>query len=162
MMMPALYLEDLPDRWSAAFGRQEITREAIVSFAGQFDPQDFHLDDVAAARGPFGRLAASGWHTSCLAARMMTDEFERLGLKTLGSPGVEAINFLKPVHPGDVLTSEIQLIDRRVSNSRPDRIIATFRLVLRNQDNDVAWTARPIMFFQRKPDGAHRDVSIPD
>src|SRR3546814_13941741 len=52
--------------WSIAFGSHEMTREAVIDFAAKFDPQDFHLDDEAAARGPFGRLTASGWHTSAV------------------------------------------------------------------------------------------------
>src|SRR3546814_1569855 len=121
-----------------------MTREAVIDFAAKLDPQDFHLDDAAAARGPFGRLTASGWHTSAVSMRLMVDEFRRLGLATLGSPGVEAINFLKPVYPGDTLSSELTMLERRPSNSRPDRWIVKFRTALRKQDNEVVWTARSI------------------
>src|SRR3546814_10274328 len=97
----SLFMDDLPEGWSIVFGSHEMTREAVIDFAAKFDPQDFHLDDAAAASGPFGRLTASGWHSSAVSMRLMVDEFRRLGLATLGSPGVEAINFLKPVYPGD-------------------------------------------------------------
>lgn len=146
-----LYVDDLPDNWNASFGSYLVTREAVIAFAAAFDPQDFHLNDEAAARGPFGRLTASGWHTSAIAMRLLVDGLNQLGLATLGSPGVEAINFLKPVHPGDVLSREMSLLERRISNSRPDRMIVKFRAALRNQDNEVVWTAREICFMPRKP-----------
>lgn len=145
-----LFLEDLPDNWQTSFGSYTLGREEVVEFAGRYDPQDFHLDDEAAARGPFGRLTASGWHTSAIAMRMMVDEFDRIGLRTLGSPGVEAINFLKPVHPGDTLSSELAMLERRPSNSRPDRMISSFRTVLRNQHGDVVWTCRHTAFHPRR------------
>ncbi len=146
-----LYMDDQPESWTIIYGNYEVTREAVIDFASKFDPQDFHLDDAAASRGPFGSLTASGWHTSAIAMRMLVDEFQRLGLETLGSPGVEAINFLKPVHPGDILSSELTLLERRPSNSRPDRSIAKFRAALRNQKNEVVWTARHICFFPKRP-----------
>src|SRR3546814_20618639 len=135
-------MDDLPEGGSIVFGSHEMTREAVIDFAAKFDPQDFHLDDAAAARGPFGRLTASGWHTSAVSMRLMVDEFRRLGLATLGSPGVEAINFLKPVYPGDTLSSELTMLERRPSNSRPDRWIGQFRTALRKQDQKYDWTAR--------------------
>lgn len=146
-----LYLDDLEDGWKHSFGRIEVRRDEVIDFARRFDPQDFHLDDDAAAIGPFGTLTASGWHTAAMGMRMIVDEWSKLGMRSLGSPGIEAINFLKPVRPGDVLTSELELLDRRPSNSRPDRVIARIRQALRNQNNDVVFTARHICFFPRKP-----------
>lgn len=145
------YLEDFPENWSHHFGSTHVTRADIIDFASKFDPQDFHLDDEAAARGPFGRLTASGWHSSAIFMRMLVDELQLLGLTTLGSPGVEAINFLKPVYAGDNLHAEILLLERRISNSKPDRWIAKIRSVLRNQNDEVVWTARNISFFPRNP-----------
>lgn len=149
-----LFMDDLPDNWSTRFGSYHVTREAVIDFAAKFDPQDFHLDDDAAARGPFGRLTASGWHSSAIYMRLLVDELHRLNMPALGSPGVEAINFLKPVCPGDTLTAELSLLERRVSNSRPDRWIVKMRSALRNQDDDVVWTSRSIAFFPRKPEQA--------
>jgi len=146
-----LYLDDVEDGWKHSFGRIEVRRDEVIDFARRFDPQDFHLDDDAAARGPFGTLTASGWHTAAMGMRMIVDEWSKLDMRSLGSPGIEAINFLKPVRPGDVLTSELELLDRRPSNSRPDRVIAKFRQALRNQNDDVVFTARHICFFPRKP-----------
>ena len=78
--------------WSARvreFGRWEVTRDEVIEFASRFDPQPFHLDDAAAARGSlFGRLAASGWHTCAMAMRMNCDAY-LLDAASLGSPGLE-------------------------------------------------------------------------
>ena len=61
-----IYYEDLEIGAKQNFGRYEVTREEVIEFAKQYDPQAFHLDDDAAARTHFGRLSASGWHTCAM------------------------------------------------------------------------------------------------
>ena len=50
-----------------------LDKDQIISFAGQFDPQPYHLDDEAARKSVFGGLAASGWHTAALTMRLLVD-----------------------------------------------------------------------------------------
>ena len=69
----AIYLDDLTVGDKAQFGRYEVTREEVIEFASKYDPQDFHLDDEAAAKGLFGKIAASGWHTAGMTMRMQVD-----------------------------------------------------------------------------------------
>ena len=80
-----LYWEDFEVGTVREFGRYEVTREAVLEFAARFDPQPFHLDDAAAAKSLFGRLAASGWHTAAMAMRMMCEGY-LLEAASLGSP----------------------------------------------------------------------------
>ena len=68
------------------FGSHRVTREAVLAFAREFDPQPFHLDDAAAEHSLFGRLAASGWHTCAMTMRMMCDAYLN-DAASLGSPG---------------------------------------------------------------------------
>jgi acyl dehydratase len=112
------YWEDFEVGSVREFGRMEVKREAALAFAGDFDPQPFHLDDEAAAASLFGRLAVSGWHTCAMAMRMMCDGY-LLESASLGSPGIDDLRWLKPVFPGDTLSMRLTVLSARPMNSRP-------------------------------------------
>ena len=114
------YYEDLEVGSKVSFGHYEVTREEVIEFATKYDPQPFHLSDEAAAQTYFGRLSASGWHTSAMTMRMMVEHFSTEQMASLGSPGIDELRWLKPVHPGDVLRCETEVIEKRRSKSRPD------------------------------------------
>ncbi|MDR1969441.1 MAG: MaoC family dehydratase [Burkholderiaceae bacterium] len=113
------FWEDLPVGTRIELGSITVERDEVIEFAGKYDPQPFHLDDEAAARSMFGRLAASGWHTCSMAMGMMARNF-LLQSSSLGSPGLEKIKWLKPVYPGDTLTLRQRITESRPLNSRPD------------------------------------------
>jgi len=131
------YFEDMIVGETRSFGQYEVKREEVIDFASKFDPQPFHLDDDAAAKTHFGRLAASGWHTAGMTMRMMVDSWEVERLATLGSPGIDELNWYKPVYPGDVLRVETELLSKRRSKGRPDMgLTRTIQRVF-NQHNDM-------------------------
>ena len=99
---PQYYWEDLTVGSTRELGSVSPTREQILDFAGQFDPQPFHLDEAAAKASVFGGLCASGWHTCAMAMRLMVDNFLNEAA-SLGSPGLESVKWLRPVFPGDTL-----------------------------------------------------------
>jgi len=103
---PSLYWEDFSVGQVREFGQYAVTREAVVAFAREFDPQPFHLDDAAAERSLFGRLSASGWHTCAMAMRMMCDGY-LLESASMGSPGVERLAWPAPVLTSWVRTSSM-------------------------------------------------------
>ena len=107
------------------------TREEIIQFATQFDPQPFHLDDEAAKASVFGGLCASGWHTCSMAMRLMVTRFLQ-ETSSLGSPGLEDIKWPKPVFPGDVLRLRVTVLDSRISKSNPSLGILRWRWQLHN------------------------------
>ena len=94
-----------------SFGSYEVTREEILSFGNQYDPQPFHVDPEAAAESMFGELVASGWHTAAMTMRMLVDNY-LLESGAMGSPGVEQLRWRVPVRPGDVLSVETKVIDK--------------------------------------------------
>jgi|UniRef100_UPI0035B46F95 acyl dehydratase len=118
MTAPTYYWEDLEVGSTRELGSVSPTREQILDFARQFDPQPFHLDDAAAEASVFGRLCASGWHTCAMAMRLMVDNFLSQAA-ALGSPGLESLKWTKPVYPGDTLRLRHRVIDRRPMASRP-------------------------------------------
>ena len=113
------YWEDMPVGFIRDLGQVTPTREAIVAFAREFDPQPFHLDDAAARASVFGALCASGWHTCAMAMRLMVDHFLRESA-SLGSPGLESIKWLRPVFPDDTLRLQHRVVESRPMASRPD------------------------------------------
>jgi acyl dehydratase len=134
------YFEDLVVGTKASFGRYEVTREEVVEFASKYDPQPFHLSDEAAAQTYFGRLSASGWHTAAMAMRMAVENMKDQRSAGLGSPGIDELRWLKPVYPGDVLRCETELLDKRVSQSRPEMGIIKGRTTVLNQHDEAVMT----------------------
>ena len=130
-----------------------ITRDELIAFASEFDPQPFHLDEAAASRTLLAGLAASGWHTCAIFMRMMVDGW--LGdTAALGSPGIDSTRWLHPVRPGDELTGHSEVTAVRVSGSRPEIGIVTFRHTVENgHGRAVLEMVNPIMFRRRKNAG---------
>jgi acyl dehydratase len=113
------FWEDLRVGSTRDLGSVQLTLEEIKSFATQFDPQPFHIDEAAARASIFGSLCASGWHTCALAMRLMVDNF-LCEAASLGSPGLESLKWLKPVFPGDTLTLHQTILESRPMGTRPD------------------------------------------
>jgi acyl dehydratase len=131
-----LFYEDLEVGAVRRFGRYEVTREEVLEFAGKYDPQPFHLDDEAAAKTHFGRLAASGWHTCAMTMAMMVESRKEEPVATLGAIGIDELRWLKPVHPGDVLSCESELLEKRRSASKPEMGILKSRTATFNQHGE--------------------------
>jgi acyl dehydratase len=146
-----LYFEDLPVGASGECGRRLVTREEIIAFAREFDPQPFHLDDEA-AKGTFvGELIASGWQTCAFAMRIMFDGVIHKS-SSMGAPGVEEVRWLKPVRPGDELGARWTVLETRLSLSRPEMGLARMRVLLVNQhDEPVYEQLFWAMFGRRHP-----------
>lgn len=104
----AVHFEDLTVGDTEQFGEYTVTREEIIGFAEQFDPQPFHVDPEAAADSPFGGLVASGWHTACLTMRLVVEGY-LLDAATHGALGVDELRWRAPVRPGDTLTAHTEI-----------------------------------------------------
>lgn len=145
-----LYWEDFAPGTVREFGGHTLTRDEIVRFAGEFDPQPFHLDEEAGRASLFGGLAASGWHTCALMMRMMCDAY-LLDSASLGSPGLDAIRWLKPVRVGDTLSVRMEILEARPMNSRPTVGLVRARWTVLNQRGEAVLTTEGSNMFQRRP-----------
>ncbi|HUP09349.1 MAG TPA: MaoC family dehydratase [Caldimonas sp.] len=145
--------EDFPAGHVREFGSLVVTREDVIAFARAYDPQPFHLDDAEAEASLFGRLAASGWHTCAMAMRMMCDAY-LLDSASLGSPGVDQLRWLKPVHPGDRLHVRLTVLEARPMTSRPQVGLVKSRWEVMNQHDDVVLTMEGWGMFRRRPAAA--------
>jgi acyl dehydratase len=127
-MNKRLQFEDFRTGQTFALGTHALTAEEIVEFAAEFDPQPQHLDPEAAKSSILGALAASGWHLCALAMRMLVDGlFSKVA--SMGSPGVEEVQWRRPVYAGDVLQFDGEVLDTRAS-SRGDRGYVRFRFTM--------------------------------
>ncbi|MFC6637967.1 dehydratase [Sulfitobacter sp. JBTF-M27] len=118
------------------FGAYEVTEEEIIEFAEKYDPQFFHLDHEAAKQSLFGGLCASGWHTCAMTMAMMVENMDAKG-RSLGSPGIDSLRWLRPVYPGDVLSVEQEVLKTNPSKSRPEIGIVVSKVSVSNQKNEV-------------------------
>jgi acyl dehydratase len=143
------YWEDFPVGQVREFGRMPVSREAVLAFARDFDPQPFHLDDVAAQVSLFGRLAASGWHTCAMMMRMLCDGY-LLESSSLGSPGIENLKWHNPVYPGDTLSIRLTTLDARPMASRPGVGLVRSQTEVCNQHGEVVLSMQGWGMFRRR------------
>jgi acyl dehydratase len=147
--MDLLYFEDFPVGEILEYGDRLVTAEEIVEFARQFDPQPFHLDDAAARGTQAGGLIASGWQTASLLMRMNCNAFV-LRMASQGAPGLEELNWVKPVRPGDRLRARRTTLSARVSRSRPEIGLVGFQFAVINQDGETVLTQKNVMMISRR------------
>ncbi|MEP7348818.1 MAG: MaoC family dehydratase [Sphingorhabdus sp.] len=148
------YFEDIIVGTKSQFGRYEVTREEVIEFAQKYDPQPFHLNDEAAAKTHFGRVAASGWHTTAMTMAMVVENFTATRLAGLGSPGVDELRWRKPVYPGDTLRCESEIADKRHSVSRPEMGSFRSQVQVFNQHDEVVMSFTSIGLISVRGDAA--------
>jgi len=131
----ARYFDDFQIGQSFASGTLRVDKEQIKRFASEFDPQPFHVDEVAARSTIFGGLAASGWHTTALTMRLLVSSELKIAGGLVGA-GLDELRWPRPVRPGDELHIESEVIAVRPSNSRPGQGIIKMRTTTFNQKDE--------------------------
>ncbi|HZD89910.1 MAG TPA: MaoC family dehydratase [Pseudolabrys sp.] len=150
-MKPKLHWEDFKAGDVAIYGPRRVTREEIVAFAAEFDPQPMHLDEAAASATLLGGLAASGWHTCCLMMRLIADGF-LLDSASMGAPGIDEMRWLKPLRPNTEIRVRATALETRPSGSRPERGFVKFRFeVIDDRDAVLADLTCTQMLGRRTP-----------
>src|SRR5271167_5066456 len=152
-VMNTLVFEDFKPGRVGSFGPRRVTREEILAFAAEFDPQPMHLDEEAAKRSMLEGLSGSGWHLCSIIMRMMFDGF--IGrTASMGLPGVYELRWLAPLRPGDDLMLEVDVTQARVSRSRPQTGIVTFKGVVRNAKGEALCEMVTPIIVRRREGGA--------
>ncbi|ODR91548.1 MaoC family dehydratase [Sinorhizobium alkalisoli] len=147
-----LYFEDFTPGRRFGYRPKAVRPADIVAFASDFDPQPMHLDEEAGRRSILGGLSASGWHTSAIGMRMMIDAF--LGRSaSQGSPGIDFMDWKKPVLAGDVLSGFSLVMESRPSTSRPGIGFVKFRNELTNQSGETVGVSEGSIMFRRRDRG---------
>ena len=154
------YFEDYSPGLVAECGAALVREESIVAFAAEFDPHLMHVDPVAALAGPFGGLIASGWHTTALMMRIMVDHY--LNERTsLGSPGVDALRWHRPVRAGDILSARFTVLSARGSASKPDRGLVHTRIEVSNQAGELVMSQVMMNLILRRRVGEGHAIVAP-
>ena len=120
----------------AGASRLRVERARITSFAAEFDPQPFHLDDAAARASVFAGLAASGWHTAAMTMRLLVESDLKPAGGIVGA-GFDEFRWPRPVRPGDELRVESEILEVRPSKSRPDQGWVKVRTTTYNQNGEA-------------------------
>lgn len=137
MQSDLLHFEDFVPGRKFFGGPYRLTRDSIFAFARQFDPQPHHLDDVAANASILKGLSASGWQVCAIAMRLFADAVI-LRTANRGGPGCEDCRWLKPARPDDVLMLEAEVVETRLSQSRPEIGFVKFVWRVCNQREQIA------------------------
>jgi acyl dehydratase len=143
------YFEDVQVGDVMRFGHYEVTREEIIEYARQFDPQPFHLDEEAARASMFGGLIASGWHTGAMFIRMVVEHMTPVHA-TSGAMGFDDLKWIRPVRPGDVLSVESVIREKSESRSRPDRVTVKIESRISNQRGEVVMSLVSLVIYLRR------------
>jgi acyl dehydratase len=151
--MSKRHWEDFTPGTVEVYGPRLVTREEIVAFAAEFDPQPMHLDETAAAGTLLGGLAASGWHSCCILMRIIADGFINES-SSMGAPGVDEVRWLKPLRPGTQVRVRTTVLETRASNSRPEIgfVKCLFELV-DERDAVLTTLTSPLMIRRRQAGG---------
>jgi acyl dehydratase len=143
-----VYYEDLSTGDTSSFGRYEMTREEILSFAREYDPQWFHTDpERAAAESPYGGLIASGWHTASATMRMLVDEVLSESA-AVGAKGVDELRWPAPVRPGDTLTCENEVLEKVPEH--PERGLVRIRTETFTEEGEKVFSMIGLVMFLRR------------
>lgn len=124
---PTRFFEDFEEGSLHQYQVQGLTPDEIKSFAAQYDPQLFHLDEVAAEKTHFGGLVASGFQTQLLCFGPFCREV-LLGTGAVGAPGIDKLQWLRPWYPGEALDVTVRLVEKRTSSKRTDRGYLAYKL----------------------------------
>jgi acyl dehydratase len=157
------YFEDLKVGERVVLGSYTFTVENIKTFAQQYDPQSFHVDEEAAKHSHFGALCASGWHTAAAAMRLIAlfnqgDLAQRKArgesVPKLGpSPGVRDLRWVKPVYVGDCVTYASEICELRAGR-RPEFGLVVSHVTGTNQNGELVYSAQGSVFVERRTPGS--------
>ncbi len=144
------YLDDLRPGDKFTSSSLVLTEEELTEYGRRYDPMPFHVDTKAAASSHFGGLVAAGLQTAALTwlLALRTGVFTKCGLAGLG---IDGLRWLKPVRSGDKLTCRFEVLERRLSSSRPGQGIAIIRHDLFNQQDDIVFTMRTAHLLSCRP-----------
>ncbi|MSO81148.1 MAG: acyl dehydratase [Alphaproteobacteria bacterium] len=145
-----LYFEDLAVGRRFATAPATLSEAQIVEYAEIYDPQPIHIDRAAAAKGHYGGIIASGHQTLAIGFA----QWIRLGHyrdSSLGGPALDEVRWSKPVRPGDMLETTVEVVEARPSASRPDRGIVVLGFTIATKAAGTVCSYRTTTFVKRRP-----------
>lgn len=152
--MPMEFYEDLSIGDTREFGSYTVEKDEIVSFAEQYDPQPFHVDETAAEQSMFGGLIASGWHTAAMTMRMIVENIIRDSSAT-GAVGIDNLRWKQPVRPDDTLSVTTEILEKESWDD--DLGLVRSGTSVYNQDDTEVMSMEGLMLYRMRNSSTHTD-----
>lgn len=147
MTSDLLHYEDFPEGLVIPFGTYHLSKEEVIAYAREWDPQPFHLDEAAAKKSVLGGLAASGWQSSAILVRLSVEAYANKSA-AMASNSMEEAKWLKPVYAGETLTGRATVLSRRISAKRPEMGILKMKFELMNTAGELKVEITGIQFMK--------------
>ena len=141
-----MYFEDFYQGYSFETKKKTITKKDIISFAEKWDYQPFHIDEKLAKQSSYGGLIASGWQTIAIAHSLILDT-QKISKCSMGSPGLDKVNWFKPVRPNDTIHCTVTVKSSRKSNSKPFGV-TTILVEVFNQKKELVADMTAVWFLK--------------
>lgn len=147
--MEKRYFEEISVHETHELGTWTVSKDEIIAFAEQYDPQPFHIDEMAARESIYGGLIASGWQTVTLTMRTMVDGFLQ-DVASMGARGIDDLRWSKPVRPGDSVSTRLEVLDKEPIDINPALGDVRAKTSGTNQDGDVVVSWPNHFLIQRR------------
>ena len=143
------FFEDYQEDTVIEMGPVYVEEDELIKFALRYDPQPMHIDPEAAKAGPYKGLIASGWHTCALVMGELVNNYF-FPSSSLGSPGIDELQWLRPVRPGDRLTVRATILETKRSRSKPERGLVRTQVEALNQKQEKVVSFKALNFILRR------------
>ena len=143
------FFEDYQKDTVIEMGPIDVEEDELIEFALRYDPQPMHINPEAAKKGPYKGLIASGWYACALVMGELVKNYFS-PISSLGSPGIDELNWLKPVRPRDRLTVYATILETKLSRSKPDRGLVITLVEALNQQQEKVVSFKALNFMLRK------------
>jgi acyl dehydratase len=127
-----------------------IDQEHAIAFAKEYDPQYFHIDEVDAKSGPYGKLIVSGWQTAAITMKLKATSLLVEVAGGLVGLGIDGLRWPRAVYPGDTLHAIITITDKRPSSSKPTHGVMKYKVETFNQNNELVMEMHTAVWIPRK------------
>jgi acyl dehydratase len=154
------FFEDIEVGQRRELGSFTFTAELIKKFAGQFDPQRFHLNEEEGRKSLFGGLAASGWHVGSVCMKLLVADGQRQASEAAArgekvavwgpSPGFRDLRWTRAVLAGDTISFATEVESLRPSEKRPEWGILQARNTGINQRGELVFSLLATAFVPRR------------
>jgi len=143
------FFEDYQEDTVIEMGPVYVEEDELIEFALRYDPQPMHIAPEAAKAGPYKGLIASGWYTCALVMRELVNNYFSPS-SSLGSPGIDELQWLRPVRPGDRLKVRATILETKLSRSKPDRGLVRTLIEALNQQQEKVVSFKALNFMLRR------------
>ena len=143
------FFEDYQEDTVIEMGPVYVEEDELIEFALRYDPQPIHISPETAKKGPYKGLIASGWYTCALVMGELVKNYFSPS-SSLGSPGIDELQWLRPVYPGDRLTVRATILESKLSRSKPDRGLVHTQIEALNQQQEKVVSFKALNFMLRR------------